>query len=166
MVLLAMAAAAAMAMDLQTCKVEDAVYRQRGSSISATFIPVNSGPDWPASLALKMHVGDSGRSYWWLPFSGGSNGRQHLASTTDVTAPGWRPPSGEDGRARPLGDVGYVAMDASYNITGAPLQRGGLAPAHFHIPDLRSALWYRTPPDRRDGESGQFFDLVSCTDRN
>lgn len=163
MFLLTMTAAAAMAVDLQDCKVEDAVYQQRGgSSITATFIPVNSGPLWPANLALKMHVGATGRSYWWLPWSGGSNGRQNLASTTDVTAAGWRPPAAEAAGARPLGDVGYFGMDASYNILGEMPRRGGLAPAHFHVPDLRSALWNRTPPDRRDAESGQFFDLVSC----
>ena len=155
---------AAMAANPGTCKVEDAVYQQRSAtSISARFVPVDPSADWPSGLAMKMHFGDSGRSYWWLPWNGGSNGRQHLASTTDVTAPGWKAPSPENGSQRPLGDVGYIGMDASYNVIKAVPRRGEIAPAHFHVPDLREALWYRTPPDRRDADTGQFFDLVDCT---
>jgi hypothetical protein len=157
MILLAMAA---MAVELQQCKVEDAVYRQRGSAITAEFLAVDTGPEWPANLALKLHVGDSGRDYWWLPWNGGSNGTPHLASTTAVTAPGWQPPRVE--ARRPLGDVGYIGMDEAYNVLDGAPRKSAQAPAHFHIPDLRNALWYSTPPDKRDASSGQFFDLVGC----
>lgn len=155
--------AAAMAAQLDSCKVEDAVYQQRQApSITARFIPVEPSAEWPSGLAMKMHFGDSGRTYWWLPWNGGSNGRQNLASTTDVTAPGWKAPHPEDQRGRPLGDVGYMGMDAAYNILAVGLRRGGQAPAHFLVPDLRAALWYRTDPSRRDADSGQLFDLVAC----
>lgn len=160
---LVMVAAAA---SLGSCKVEDAVYQQRSApSISARFLTVASGPDWPSGLVLQMHFGKSGRTYWWLPWNGGTNGQQNLASTTDVTAPGWKPPHPEDGRARPLGDVSYIGMDAQYNVMQAVPRRGDLAPAHFLVPDLSQALWYRTPPDARDRDARQFFDLASCSDK-
>jgi hypothetical protein len=155
---------AAMAANLESCKVEDAVYQQRSApSITASFRQVESSSEWPSGVALKMHFGESGRTYWWLPWNGGSNGKQNLASTTDVTAVGWKLPGVEDVKGRPLGDVSYMGMDAKYNIIHAVPKRGELAPAHFHVPDLSQALWYRTPPDKRDANSGQFFDLVSCT---
>lgn len=95
------------------------------------------------------------------PWNGGTNGQQNLASTTDVTAPDWKLPSVEAG-PRPLGDVSYLGMDAQYNVLQSVPKRGEPAPAHFLIPDLRSALWYRTAPDQRDGDARQFFDLVGC----
>src|SRR3569833_1194366 len=91
------------------CRIEDARYQQRfAPAITARFQDVNSGRDWPAHVALLIHVGTTNRSYWWLPFNGGTNGEQNLASTTDVTAPGWTVPSPDDGRQRPLGDVSYL----------------------------------------------------------
>lgn len=155
---------AAMAANLGSCKVEDAVYQQRSApSITAAFMAVESTPEWPSGVALKMHFGATGRTYWWLPWNGGTNGQQNLASTTDVTAAGWKVPFLADGGPRPLGDVSFLGMDAQYNVLNAAPRRGELAPAHFLIPDLRQALWYRTPPNERDGDARQFFDLVSCS---
>lgn len=154
---------AAMAANLGSCKVENAVYQQRSSapSITASFMAVASAPEWPSGVALRIHFGNTGRTYWWLPWNGGTNGQQNLASTTDVTAPDWKLPSVEAG-PRPLGDVSYLGMDAQYNVLQSVPKRGEPAPAHFLIPDLRSALWYRTAPDQRDGDARQFFDLVGC----
>ncbi|MEO8314706.1 MAG: hypothetical protein ABI645_07920 [Pseudomonadota bacterium] len=155
---------AAMAANLGSCKAEDAHYQQRSEpSITATFLPMERTRDWPSGLAVKMHFRESGRTYWWLPWNGGTDGQRHLASTTDVTAPGWKMLSPDDGSQRPLGDVSYIGMDAKYNVIQGVPRRGEIAPAHFHVPDLRVALWYRTPPDKRDADSGQFFDLVSCS---
>lgn len=145
------------------CKIENARYRQRfAPSITARFQDVDSGPDWPSRVALLIHVAKTNRSYWWLPWAGGSNGEQNLASTTDVTAPGWSAPSPDDGRQRPLGNVDYLAVNAAYDVLHDMPLRGGPAPAHFFIHDLREALWYRTPSEKRDDEARQFFDLVSC----
>ena len=145
------------------CKIENARYQQRfAPSITARFQDVESGRDWPSKVALLIHIDSTNHSYWWLPWAGGSDGEQNLASTTDVTAPGWHPPSLDDG-PRPLGNVNYMAMNAAYDVLGSMPQRGGPAPAHFFIHDLREALWYRTPSDERDGDSHQFFDLVSCS---
>jgi len=158
------AAAVAAAAGGPACRIEDARYRQRfAPAITARFQDVNSGPDWPSHVALLIHVATTNHSYWWLPWAGGSNGEQNLASTTDVTAPGWTAPSADDGRQRPLGNVNYLAMNAAYDVLQDMPIRGGPAPAHFFIHDLREALWYRTPPDRRDGAARQFFDLVGCT---
>ena len=145
------------------CTVENAHYRQRSApSITARFQDVESGPDWPSRLALEMRFGDSGRSYWWLPMNGGSNGEPFLASTSDVTSPDWQAPSPDDRRDRPLGDVHFIATDASYQILSSAPAKGGPAPAHFLIPDLREARWSRTPPDKREGDARQFFDLTGC----
>jgi len=148
---------------LATCKVENAVYAQRTApGLTARFVAADTGPFWPSGLALRMHVEATDRTYWWLPWNGGSGGQNHLASTSDVTAPDWAAPGPDDAGQRPLGDVRYIGVDASYRLLPAVPRRGEVAPAHFLIPDLREALWYRTPPDARDSEAGQFFDLVAC----
>ena len=140
------------------CKVENAQYQQRTApSITARFQDVDSGSDWPEHIALPINIGASNRDYWWLPWNGGSNGEQNLASTTDVIAPGWNAPSPDDGRQRPLGDVSFLRMDADYNVLASVPYRGGKAPAHFFIHDLGEGLWYRTPSDKRDASARQFF---------
>ena len=113
---------------------------------------------------MRLHVGATGRIYWWVPWNGGTDGQQNLASTTDVTRPGWRPPNPDDG-PRPLGDVDFISTDAGYNLWDHVPVRGGPAPAHFLISNLREALWYRTPYNKRDGTARQFFDLVSSDRR-
>jgi hypothetical protein len=145
------------------CGIEHAHYALRTQpSVTADFHGRSTGPDWPGDLVMRLHIGASGRTYWWVPWNGGTNGQQNLASTTDASAPGWQPPNPDDG-PRPVGDVQFIATDARYNLwTHVPV-RGGPAPAHFLIPDLREALWYRAPSDQRDGTVREFFDLVSCS---
>lgn len=157
MLALLLAAAASL-----SCPVEQAHYVMRATpGVTADFRPIDSGADWPSGLAFRLHIGASGRSYWFLPWGGGSDGRQNLASTIDVDMPGWRPPS-PDGGPRPVGDVAYIATDTTYHLIDRIPHRGDIAPAHILLPDLRDALWYRTPPDRRDSTPRQFFDLTAC----
>jgi hypothetical protein len=154
--------AAFAAAPVPTCRIDDAHYALRTQpSVTADFRDAETGPDWPGGLVLRLHVGASGRTYWWVPWHSGSSDGEHLASTTDATAPGWRPPHPDNG-PRPLGDVDFMATDSAYNLWNRIPVRGGPAPAHFVIPNLRDALWYRAPGDARDGTARQFFDLVSC----
>jgi len=145
-----------------SCAPEQAHYVLRGDpAMTARFLVVAATPDWPSGLALRLHSTRTGRDYDFLPYPGGSEARLHLASTTDVTAAQWHAPS-PDGGPRPLGDVAYIGADAEYLLSGEPPRRGGQAPAHFLLPDLREALWYRAAPDQREGTVQQFFDLADC----
>jgi hypothetical protein len=146
-----------------TCQVENARYQLRTApSVTADFRSVDSGPDWPAHLAMRLHVGASGRDYWFLPWNGGTDGRAHMASTTDVTSPAWKAPSPDSASQRPLGDFDYVGTDASYLVIEGTPEQGDAAPGHMLISNLNDALWHQTSSDRRDAVPTQFFDLVAC----
>jgi len=150
-----------LALAVATCAPEQARYVLRGDpAISARFLVVAATPDWPAGLALRLHSARSGRDYDFLPWSGGSDERQHLASTASVTAAGWQVPAAD--APRPLGDVEYLGFDASYALEAEMPRRGGQAPAHFLLPDLREALWYHAAADQREGTARQFFDQAGC----
>lgn len=152
----------ALALAAGHCPVERARYALRGDpALTARFVAVASGPAWPSQLALRLQSARSGRSDWFLPADGGSDARQLLASTTDPTVPGWRPPD-PDGGPRPLGDAEYIGTDAGYSLLDRVPRRGGEAPAHFLLPELRELLWYRAAPERREASARQFFDLVDC----
>jgi hypothetical protein len=138
-----------------SCPVEQARYAFRNdSSVTAYFRPVESGPDWPSRIALAVHYRKTGRTFWWLPWNGGSNGLQNVASTEDVRATGWRPPS-PDGGSRPFGNRQYIVTDSSYNIIDHVPVRGDPAPRHMLFPDSAGS-----------GDSAflarQFFDFVGC----
>ena len=144
------------ATSISQCYTENAHYVLRHDpGVSASFRPVDSGPDWPSRVALVVRSGRSGRISWWLPWSGGTDNLQHLASTTDIDARNWQPPN-PDGGPRPFGDREYVGTDAAYNILDDVPRRGKPAPAHMLIPDAGSS---------HDSVFGakQFFDLVSCS---
>ncbi|WP_244220709.1 hypothetical protein [Xanthomonas vasicola] len=101
-----------MALTVSGCAVDNARYALRDDAgVQAEFHAVTSGRQWPAQLALRVHSSHTGLDAWFLPWNGGSDGNQHLASSTDVTAQGWQPPD-PDGGPRPLGDVGYIGTDA------------------------------------------------------
>ncbi|MBB5866383.1 hypothetical protein [Xanthomonas sp. 3058] len=154
-----------MALAVSGCAVENARYVLRDDAgVQAEFHAVASGPQWPAQLAVRVHAARTGVNAWFLPWSGGSDGSQHLASTTDVTAPGWQPPD-PDGGPRPLGDISYIGTDAGYRVLSEGPRLGTPAPAHFLLPDLREALWYRAGADQRQQVARQFFDLVGCVSR-
>lgn len=123
----------------------------------------NGWDDWPSHVAFRVHMGKTNRTYWFLPWPGGTDDLQHLASTTDVDAPDWKPPNPDDG-PRPLGDFDYIATDAQYNVIDGIPHRGGSAPAHILIPRLGDALWHQVAElNPRDGAPKQFFDLVHCS---
>ena len=142
---------------------------RRAPEITATFRDVgtsgaaNGSDDWPSDVAFRIHMGKTSRTYWFLPWPGGTDDQQHLASTTDVDAPGWKPPNPDDG-PRPLGDLDYIATDAQYNVIDYIPRSGGPAPAHILIPRLGDALWHQIAHlNPRDGAPKQFFDLVGCS---
>lgn len=154
--LILLAAAAAL-----SCKVEAARYALRTApQVTAEFHDVASGPDWPSGVAFAIHLGADGRTQWFLPWAGGTDGLQHLASTTEVTRPGWSPPS-PDGGPRPLGDLDYIATDAAYAVLDDIPRRGAAAPAHILLPELDDRL-RRDPSGPRTGAPTQFFDLTGC----
>ncbi len=159
----------AAAVAIATCPVERAAYALRGApAITAHFIRVDSGEEWPSGLALATTFGGSGHTYWWVPWNGGTDSLQHVASTTDVTAAGWQPPSPDDG-PRPHGDLSYLGTDAAYTVLPGVPVAGAAAPGHFMLAELGDRLGNPgfgrehlepNPPDTR-----QFFDLVSCRAR-
>src|SRR4051812_37596775 len=101
------------AASMTQCSIERAHYVLRHNpDVTAHFRTIHSGPDWPSGLALAVHHKSSGKTFWWLPWAGGTDGLQNVASTQDVTKPGWRPPS-PNGGPRPYGNRQYVGTDAA-----------------------------------------------------
>jgi len=153
----------AVAAALSTCKVEHARYTLRTApSVTAGFVAVKSGPDWPSRVAYWIDLGRTGRKIWYVPWEGGTDGRHNLASTTPVDAPGWTPPS-PDGGPRPMGNTQYIGTNAAYGVIDHMPNRGEPAPAHILLPELDDAL--RHPADwkaRRESVPTQFFDLTGC----
>src|SRR5476649_788271 len=100
------------------CSIERAHYSLRGlPSVTATFRLIPKLLNWSSGIALSIHAGDQGRSYWFLPYSGNGQGvRMHLASTEDIDAPGWAPPNLDSSDHRPLGDLDYIGADGGYNF--------------------------------------------------
>lgn len=137
------------------CPVERAKYAFRNDpSVIAYFRSVDSGPDWPSHIALAVHYKETGRTFWWLPWNGGSDGLQNVASTEDITAKDWRPPD-PDGGPRPFGDRQYIVTDDAYNIMNHVPTLGERAPAHMLFPNSAGS-----------GDTAflnrQFFDFVGC----
>jgi hypothetical protein len=148
-----------------SCPLERAHYVLRTApGFTATFRQVAVSSDWPAGVALVVRSAGSGRDHDFLPYQGNGVGTfGHFASTHDVAQPGWTPPGPDDSKARPLGDLDYMLLDAAYGIRPEPtLRRGASAPAHLLIPGLQHALWYRTPTDDRESAPTAFFDLTGC----
>lgn len=155
--LIALAAASA-----SQCMSENAHYSLRGApEVTAYSRKVDSGRDWPSGLALAINFKKSGHTFWWLPWNGGSDNLQNVASTTDVTAPDWRPPS-PDGGPRPNGDMEYLGADPDYNIINDIPRRGKPAPAHMMLAHAGAAEFNHgagnSVPDTK-----QFFDFVRCS---
>lgn len=138
------------------CPVEHARYVLRHHpEWTAEYQEIDSGSAWPSGLALAVHNGLSGKTSWWLPWNGGTDGLQNVASTEDVTVPGWRPPD-PDGSPRPNGNRQYLGFDAAYNLIGRVPSRGAPGPSHMLFPDSAGA------GDRVFGWK-DFFDLESCS---
>jgi hypothetical protein len=142
------------AASISQCTVERAHYVLRHyPAVTAYFRDVDSGRDWPSGVALSVHHKSSGKTFWWLPWLGGTDGLQNVASTQDVTKRGWQPPN-PDGGPRPYGNRQYLGFDSAYNIVPIP-RRGSTAPTHMLFPDSAGSgdTVFRIK---------QFFDLVSC----
>lgn len=153
-------AGAAVAAD---CPAERAQYVLKGvPEITAGFRPtVPAPPDWSGDLAFFIRSARTGQTYWFLWYGGNGAGiSSHLASTTDVTVPGWQPPPA-DGGPRPLGDLDILFADGDYRFDQAYVpMRTRPAPAHLLIPGLQQALWYRAPV--RESVPIAFFDRDGC----
>lgn len=155
--LLALAAASSI-----HCPAESARYVLRHApDVSADFRKVDSGPDWPSGLALAIRFKKSGHTYWWLPWNGGTDNRQNIASTTDVTASDWRPPS-PDGGPRPHGNMEYLGLNANYDIINDIPHRGKPAPAHMLLA-YAGAAEFNHGAGNSVPDTKQFFDLVGCS---
>jgi hypothetical protein len=135
--------------------------------VTAQFRDTDTGPNWPADVTLEIKINksdatrakESGRSYWFIPWEGGTSDLRHMASVKDVTARGWRPPDPDRAEDRPLGDLDYVGTDSRYNVIDRIPHRGGAAPAHMLLINLGDVLKHRTGQQLLPQ---QFFDLISC----
>ena len=157
LILAAAAAATAIA-----CPIERAHYHLRhDAAITMAFMPIKTSQDWPSGVAAVIRFHNSGRSYSFLPWNGGTDGRQNMAHTTDVTQPDYRLPSPDGGPGR-LGDMEYLGMDARYDVIQHVPMHGEQAPAHILLPELRGVTWYGSLT-ARDAAEKQFFDLDGCT---
>ena len=155
-----MLAALLLSVSIANCPVEQARYALRTEpAVVARFMLVESGPDWPQGLALRLDF--HGRREWFLPWNGGTDGRQNISSILDPTRSGWKPPS-PDGGPRPLGDLEYVGLDETYLLLEAAPKRGEKAPAHFLLPHLDDVLRHPSGDKPRDSIPRQFFDLLAC----
>jgi hypothetical protein len=153
--------AALLAAAAAVCPLTEARYALRADrDVTAEFRQAPIDGSWPGGVAFRVAFARSGHVYWFLPWSGGASGVDHLASTTAVDAPGWRPPDPDDG-PRPLGDLTYIAADGGYAIQPGSPKRGGAAPLHILLPELGDRTWRAG----RDAAPMQFFDLVRCGSR-
>ena len=139
-----------------TCPVEIAHYSLRHmDAVTLTFKPIATSKDWPSGLALAVHNATTGHTNYFLPWNGGTDGRQNVAHTTDVTVPDFKLPSPDGGPGR-LGDMVYIATDEGYNVLTEMPENAGKAPAHILLSDLSDSSW------NPDSTVKQFFDLDTC----
>jgi len=144
------------------CPAENAHYvLRKAPGVSAYFRNVDSSPDWPSGLALAIHFKKSGHTFWWLPWNGGTDNRQNIASTTDVTAKSWRPPN-PDGGPRPYGNMEYLGLNANYDVINDIPRRGKRAPAHMLLP-YAGASEFNHGAGNSVSDTKQFFDIISCS---
>lgn len=142
----------------QSCPIENAHYALRADrTVTAEFHPTARSRDWPLGLTFGIHISKTGRTYWWLPWNGGTDDLQNIRLT------------GIRGRDHPTGhgDLEFWTTDADYNFLNAVPKAGDAAPAHIFIPSLGRALWmYTVQTAQADSVPRAFFDLVSCGKAN
>ncbi|MEH3121216.1 MAG: hypothetical protein PGN16_04415 [Sphingomonas phyllosphaerae] len=144
------------AVALHSCPVERARYTLRHHpEVTGVFRYIESGDEWPNRIVLTVHDVRAKTTSWWLPWDGGTDGLQNIASTEDPDAPGWHPPD-PDGGPRPHGDRQFIGTDARYVVANAAPRLGQRAPAHFLLPDSGGSHDTAFPVR-------QFFDLVGCS---
>ncbi len=138
------------------CPVEKAQYTLRHMpGVTLSFIPITASRDWPSGIAMVEHSADTGHTYYFLPWQGGSDDQTNVTHTTDVTQPDFQLPSPDGGPGR-LGDMEYIATDAGYDIINHAPVRGDPAPAHILISGLSDSSW------RQDSVAKAFFDFDGC----
>ena len=146
---LALAAAAA-------CPVENAHYTLRHQDgVTLSFQPIASSRDWPSGVAMVIHVTRSGDTNYFLPWQGGTDDKENVTHTTDITRPDFQLPSPDGGPGR-LGDMEYIATDAGYEIIDHTPMRGDPAPAHILLSGLSASSWHQ------DAVAKAFFDFDGC----
>lgn len=138
-----------------TCPVERAAYRLRGQpDFTAEFHPVPTNLDWPQGIVLAIHSAKTGRTYWLLPWNGGTDDRLHLR---------WVRVAGDglDGMRIAL-DQDLLLIDRNDDFIARVPSRGGGAPARFVMPGFARQLWYATAVDERDSMTQAYFELGAC----
>lgn len=147
--------ALAVAASIASCPVEDARYNLRGApGVTARFHVVQPTPDWPSGLALGVHVAKSNRSYWFLPWQGGTDQKTNVAWVRELHSPH---PNQTARR-----DMEMFAADAAYDLQPSVPKVHSLAPVHILLPDLSHLAWYPTTAAERDSLPRAFFDLSDC----
>ena len=138
------------------CPVEHAHYTLRHQyDVTLSFQPIAKSRDWPSGVAMAVHVMRSGDTNYFLPWQGGTDDKENVTHTTDITRPDFQLPSPDGGPGR-LGDMEYIATDASYEIVNHTPIRGDPAPAHILLLGLGDASWHQ------DAVVKAFFDFDGC----
>jgi len=144
-----------LAASLTSCPVTDAMYRVRNQpEVTGRFRAVPKSEGWPSGLAFQVHVRLSDRSYWFLPWQGGTDQRTNMAWVKEESSP----LQFQDGRR----DLMIITTDENYTVLPEVPKFGDLAPSHILMPDLGPTVWYSTTAEIRDSIARAFFDLVSC----
>lgn len=98
--------------------------------------------------------GGGHRRDWSLPWNGGGDGYQQLASVALKDAPGWTTPDPDAGTQRPLGDIQSLIMDTRYDVLDQVPVSGEEGSAHILLPALNEALWYHAAVERCERVGG------------
>ena len=141
------------------CAVANARYVLRsnpGVTLHFENAPIND--DWPQGVVVAVHGVKTGRTSYWLPWYGGTDGGRHIRGTAlldrskDLEA---------QRRVERRGDLDFFFLDSRYRFLSSLPKRGSAAPAHLLIPNLD--LWYFfDAAGQRDDSPRAFFDLVGC----
>ncbi len=143
------------------CKTATARYEMMGApGFTAGFLPQAEHQGWQTDTAFFVRSAASGKSFWFL-FDRGSARYINMISTTDVTAPGWAPPS-PDGGVRPLGEMHYLAADRALTFDPELPRQDAPAPTYVLLPDLAQTLWHGQRNGAKEEAPTAFFKLVSC----
>jgi hypothetical protein len=144
-----------------SCALEGAQYRMMDfPAFSAGFRAVPWNPEYPRRIVFYIHTDQTDRTFWFL-LDGGTGRYAYLISTTDVTQPGWIPPSDAGGSKGPLSrSMHYLSADADLHFSFEPPSAGDPAPLYILLPDLPEAMWYWVDP--REGVPLRFFKLADC----
>ena len=144
-----------LAASLTSCPVTEATYQIRNQTeVTARFRPVPKSEDWPSGIALQVHVKSSGRSYWFLPWQGGTDQRTNMAWVKEEGSP----VDFQNIRQ----DMLLITTDEKYNVLPEVPKSGDVAPIHFLMPDLGPMVYYSMTAEHRDSIARTLFDLISC----